>query len=187
MKQAIVPLGVGAYLASWGYSATSISEKDWWEHEDIGEGMSIHFVPARHYSGRLFKRSQTLWGGYVLDGPDYRLLLSGDTGFGPHFEQIHDRFGDFDLVALDQGQYDPRWPYIHMTPREALNAAERLQASQMLPAHVGKYTLAKHPWREPFERISQLAERSEVRLVTPMIGGAVVLSRQSSQAFEPWW
>jgi hypothetical protein len=42
--------------------------------------------------------------------------VSGDTGYGPHLADIGLRFGGFDLVVLDTGQYDERWPYIHMTP-----------------------------------------------------------------------
>ncbi len=187
VRRAITPLGVGAYLREWGYDPASVSEGDWYDSYEIATDIRVHLVPARHYSGRLLKRSQTLWAGFVIETPEYQMLISGDTGYGPHFKEIANKFGNFDLVALDQGQYDPRWPYIHMTPDEALQAAQELRSARLLPAHVGKFTLAKHHWMEPFTRIAALAENSDVRLVTPMIGASVTLNRDSVQTFEHWW
>lgn len=187
VEQVITPLGVGAYLAGWGYPIESISEGDWYDSFSVSETLKISLIPARHYSGRALKRRQTLWGGFVVESPNYKLLISGDTGYGPHFKEIAERYGEFDLVALDQGQYDPRWPYIHMTPDQALLAAQELRAKQLLPAHVGKYTLAKHHWMEPFVRISKLSETSAIRLTTPLIGELVELKRDSQKTFTRWW
>lgn len=183
----ITPLGVGAYLTGWGYESEKVSEGDWYDSFDLNANLKVHLIPARHYSGRLLKRHQTLWAGFILESPAFRLLISGDTGYGPHFKEIAERFDGFDLVALDQGQYDPRWPYIHMTPDEALTAAEELGAKRLLPAHVGKYTLAKHHWMEPFTRIEELSKASGIVLATPIIGEAVELNRQSQQTFKHWW
>ena len=80
---------------------TKINEADWYENLELDEGLSIHLVPARHYSGRWLTRNKTLWTGFVLESPSRRILFSGDTGYGPHFKEIAHRFGSFDLVALD--------------------------------------------------------------------------------------
>ena len=37
--------------------------------------------------------------------PEGGRLFSGDTGYGPHFAAIAQKFSGFDLVALDMGQY----------------------------------------------------------------------------------
>lgn len=187
VDKVITPLGVGSYLQGWGYDQEQITEGDWFDSFEINDALKIHLIPARHYSGRALERRQTLWGGFAFESPTYKLLISGDTGYGPHFQEIAKRYGEFDLVALDQGQYDPRWPYIHMTPDQALVAAEELGAKRLLPAHVGKYTLAKHHWMEPFSRIAQLTEQSEIALTTPLIGEVVQLKRQSQQTFNRWW
>ena len=52
--------------------------------------------------------------------------------------------------------------------------------------HSGKFSLANHPWDEPLKRISALAKRMEVPLLTPMIGEKVVLN-DASQKFKEWW
>ena len=95
-------------------------------------------------------------------------------------------FGGFDLVVLDTGQYDERWPYIHMTPEEAARAAQDLQANALLPGHVGKFSLARHSWDDPFRRITAASEGRSYRLLTPMIGSPVVLDDQQ-QRFRRWW
>jgi L-ascorbate metabolism protein UlaG (beta-lactamase superfamily) len=180
------PLGVGAYFEYWGYGREKIHEVDWFGKMDLNDGLVIHVVPARHYSGRLLTRNKTLWAGFVLESKQRRILFGGDSGYGPHFKELARRFGGFDLVALDMGQYDARWPYIHMTPEEAARAAEELRTNALLPAHVGRFNIAKHPWDEPFERIVAASVGKQYRLLTPMIGEPLKLDDEG-QRFSRWW
>jgi L-ascorbate metabolism protein UlaG (beta-lactamase superfamily) len=183
----VTALGVGAYFQEWGYDSERITEGDWFDSFELGGGITLHLIPARHYSGRMLTRRQTLWVGFVLETPERRLLFSGDSGYGLHFAEIGKRFDGFDLVALDSGQYDARWAYIHMTPEEAAVAAEELGAELLLPAHVGRFALAKHAWDEPFQRISAASKEKDYQLVTPMIGEPIRLSDSTAQRFSAWW
>ncbi len=184
--QAIVPLGVGAHLERWGYARDKVYEADWYGKRTLNNDLAIHAIPARHYSGRWLTRNKTLWTGFVLESATRRILFSGDTGYGPHFKELAQRFGGFDLAALDMGQYDPRWPYIHMTPEEAAQAAEDLHAKTLLPAHVGRFNIARHAWNEPFERIRAASESKSYRLTTPRIGEPLQVGN-SEQRFARWW
>lgn len=183
----IVPLGVGAYFEDWGYDSDRIEEGDWYSRFALSDAVTLHLVPARHYSGRLLVRNRTLWTGFVLETADRKLLFSGDSGYGPHFEDIRARFGDFDLVALDQGQYDPAWPYIHMTPEEAAQAARDLRAGAFLPIHVGRFSIANHSWQDPFERASLASQQQNYQLLTPRIGDVLPLSDLTGLATYRWW
>ena len=185
-KAVVSGLGVGAHLERWGYDKAKIREADWFSVLESGDGFAIHVLPARHYSGRLLTRNKTLWAGYALTTARRRIFVSGDSGYGPHFADIGRRFGGFDLVVLDAGQYDERWPYIHMTPEEAARAAQDLQANALLPGHVGKFSLARHSWDAPFRRITAASEGRSHRLLTPMIGSPIVLDDQQ-QRFSRWW
>ena len=185
-KTVVSGLGVGAHLERWGYDKEKIHEADWFSVLQSGDGFAIHVLPARHYSGRLLTRNKTLWAGYAITTARRRIFVSGDTGYGPHFADIGLRFGGFDLVVLDAGQYDERWPYIHMTPEEAARAAQDLQANALLPGHVGKFSLARHSWDDPFRRITAASEGRSYRLLTPMIGSPLVLDNQQ-QHFSRWW
>lgn len=186
VARVFAPLGVGAHFQHWGYEREKIHEADWFGKLELNDGLTIHVVPARHYSGRLLTRNKTLWAGFVLESEKRRILFGGDSGYGPHFKELARRFGGFDLAALDMGQYDVRWPNIHMTPEEAAVAAVELQTKALLPAHVGRFNIAKHAWDEPFERITAVSNGKPYRLSTPMIGEPLKLDDEGQQ-FSRWW
>lgn len=182
----ICGLGVGAHFERWGYPQEKIVEKDWNETFELEPGFTIHTTPARHFSGRAFKRNNTLWMSFVLETPNLKLFLGGDSGYDTHFAEIGNRFGPFDLVILENGQYDGKWKYIHMLPEEVLQAAQDLKAKRLFPVHSSKFALAQHPWKEPLTRVKLLNESIQMPLLTPMIGEKVELGKED-QVFSSWW
>lgn len=186
IKAVICGLGVGAYFEQWGFAAESIHEADWFTKLEMEHGFSVHVLPARHYSSRMLSRNKTLWAGFAIVTPQHKVFISGDGGYGPHFKEIGEKFNGFDIVMLDNGQYDKNWPYVHMTPEEAVQAAEDLQAKALLPGHVGKFTIANHPWNEPFQRITNASQNKSYRLLTPIMGEPVELAN-TQQVFSRWW
>ncbi|SMC45623.1 MBL fold metallo-hydrolase [Sporomusa malonica] len=186
IKNVICGLGVGAYFEQWGFAEEAVHEADWFTALELENSFSVHVLPARHYSGRMLTKNKTLWTGFALETPQHRVFISGDSGYGTHFKQIGESFKGFDLVILDNGQYDKNWPYIHMTPEEAVQAAEDLKAKALLPAHVGKFSIANHPWNDPFERITAASQNKNYRLLTPLIGEPVELENEQ-QVFSSWW
>ena len=186
IRNVIAGLGMGAHFERWGFPDDKIHELDWYDAVDVEPGVSINAIPARHYSGRFLSKDQALWAGYALVGKTHKLLFSGDTGYGPHFAEIGKRFNGFDLVALDMGQYDARWANIHMFPEEAAQAAVDLKARTLVPEHVGKFSIARHAWDEPFNRIVKASQGKPYRLLSPKIGEVIYLD-QPDQAFSRWW
>lgn len=184
--QVVVGLGVGEFFDRWGYPADRIHEADWNNVLELVPGLRIHVLPARHYSGRMLTRNKTLWVAFALETSQRQVFFSGDSGYGPHFREIGERFGGFDLVALDMGQYDKRWANIHMFPKQAAQAAEDLQANALLPAHVGRFSIAAHDWDEPFKQIDQASQGRPYHLLTPRPGGLVRLDDET-QHFARWW
>ncbi len=186
VRQVICPLGVGAHFEYWGYSKEVIREGDWNDKVELGKGVTVHLMPARHYSGRLLSKNKTLWAGFAIESSERRIFFSGDSGYGPHFSRIGQAFNGFDLVLLDCGQYDPRWPCIHMTPEEAVQAAKDLGTGVLMPAHVGRFTIANHSWDEPFKWLVDKSRDQPYRLVIPQIGEVLTMDNPSSQ-FSGWW
>ncbi|UJF32358.1 MBL fold metallo-hydrolase [Paenibacillus hexagrammi] len=186
VRRFIVPLGVKAHLVRWGVDADIISEHDWWDNLEY-EGLSLTCAPARHFSGRsLGDRDASLWCSWVIDSGTSRIFFSGDSGYGPHFEEIGNRCGPFDLTLMECGQYDERWAPIHMMPEQTVQAHLDVQGKLMLPIHWGAFTLAFHDWTDPVERAVAAAEKQGVSIVTPRIGEAVQLgSRQLPRT--KWW
>ena len=186
VKKVICGLGVGSHLAHWDYAPSQIIEGDWFDEFDFGDGLKISLMPARHFSGRNLLRSNvTLWTAFVLEAGGRRIFYSGDSGYGPHFKDIGDRFDGFDLAILEDGQYDRNWKYIHMTPEEVALAAGDLKARAVLPVHNSKFVIANHTWDDPLIRVAAAVD-GRVRLVTPVIGRTLDLD-DPDQGLERWW
>ncbi|RPD42187.1 MBL fold metallo-hydrolase [Chitinophaga barathri] len=186
VRKVICGLGVGAHFEHWGYTKDQLAERDWHQTLEPDSGFIIHTTPARHFSGRGFTRNNTLWMSYVLQTPTMKIYIGGDSGYDTHFADIGNKFGPFDLVMIDNGQYDIKWKYIHTQPAEALQAAHDLKAKRLFPVHSSKFMLANHPWDEPLAKISELNKTIGIPLVTPFIGEQVNLD-DPGQQFTQWW
>lgn len=186
IKKVICGLGVGAHLELWGFNPAIITELDWEETVALDAGFTVHATPARHFSGRGLKRNQTLWVSFVLQTPHLQLFLGGDSGYDHHFATIGKKFGKFDLVILENGQYDKSWKYIHMDPEEVWKAAADLHAVRLLPVHSSKFAIANHDWDVPLITIKALQKNTGILLATPMIGASLNLN-DTTQQFDNWW
>ena len=185
VRKVITGLGTAAHLVSWGYDKNMIEEKDWNEQIIPEKGFILNTVPARHFSGRGFKRNRSIWLSFVLTTPSKKIFIGGDSGYDRHFAEIGNQFGPFDLAILEDGQYNKYWKYIHMNPEETVQAAIDLKAHNLLPVHWGKFSLSIHSWNEPIIRITKEAELRNVKLLHPMIGEMVDLD--INQTFSSWW
>jgi L-ascorbate metabolism protein UlaG (beta-lactamase superfamily) len=185
IKRIVTGLGVGAHLEHWGYEANKIAELDWNEQLNLGDGFAVTTAPGRHFSGRRFKRNGTLWSAFVLQTPDKKIFLGGDSGYDSHFATIGREHGPFDLVILENGQYNEYWRYIHMMPEEVVQAAVDLQAKKLFPVHWSKFALSLHDWDEPITRVVNEAKKKQMPLIHPMIGQAVSLN--DTVPHREWW
>lgn len=145
----LVPLGLGEFVALHGIGRPA--ELDWWNHADLSV-LRVTAVPARHFSGRgLRDRNGTLWCGYVIEGPAGPVYFAGDTGWGPHFAGIRDRFGPVRLALLPVGAFLPRWFMnpVHLSPEDAVRAHQALEASTSVGIHYGTFRIADDGYEEP--------------------------------------
>lgn len=181
----ITSLGTGAHMEDWGFDIDRIIEKDWNEQADLGGGFRITATPARHFSGRGFKRNQSVWASFVLQTPTKKIFIGGDSGYDTHFVRIGQEHGPFDLALLECGQYNNAWRFIHMMPEQTVQAAIDLKAKTLMPVHWGKFALALHAWDEPIERVTKEAYRLNVPIIHPMIGQEVNLNETG--ATTQWW
>jgi L-ascorbate metabolism protein UlaG (beta-lactamase superfamily) len=181
-----VPLGLAAHLRKWGVKDSQISELDWWDERTAG-GFTLTCTPSRHFSGRtLTDRFATLWCSWVIRTDETKIFFSGDTGYGPHFKQIGEKYGPFDLDLLECGQYDPLWPNVHMTPEQTMQAHLELRGKRMIPMHWGAFVLAFHAWTDPVERVLAAGAKVDATVITPKIGEVVRL-KSKQYPIERWW
>jgi len=146
----IVPLGNAQRI-----KRANIVELDWWQSHRVGS-LEITLVPSRHWSMRMpWDRNATLWGGYIVRGPEGTVYHSGDTAWGDHFAEIATKIGAIDWAMLPIGGYAPRWfmePQ-HIDPYEAGRAFVALGARNLLAMHWGTFRLTDEPVGEPPARL----------------------------------
>ena len=186
IKRVICGLGTGEHFERWGYDKRIITEEDWDTKILLDSGFIAHTTTARHFSGRGLQRNKALWTSFVLQTPSFQIFIGGDSGYDTHFAEIGNKFSQFDLVILENGQYDKSWKYIHMMPEEVLLAARDLNAKRLFPVHSAKFALANHAWDEPLVKITEFNRGVNLPLVTPIIGELVNMN-DSTQAFSNWW
>lgn len=182
----ILPLGVGAHLERWGYKPKQLIEEEWGAEVILKNNIKITFTPARHFSGRKVKRNVTLWTSYVLQTSTKKLFLGGDSGYDTHFKMIGEKYGPFDYVFIENGQYNEAWKYIHGLPEDVIQACIDLKAKNIIPVHSSKFALALHAWNEPLKKVTSLGKDKNLNILTPMIGEPVDLNK-SDNTFKQWW
>lgn len=185
VKTVITGLGTGAHLEYWDYDPSKIIELDWFESSELGNGFKINAEPARHFSGRGFKRDQAIWASFVLETPNSKIYIGGDSGYDNHFKIIGEKYGKIDVAILETGQYNPAWKYIHMLPGEQLKAMKDLNAQRMIAVHNSKVKLALHSWYEPMEKLHEL-NKENLRVITPKIGEKVFW-QDDTKIYPNWW
>jgi len=146
----ITPLGNDSFMRRHGIR--NVTALDWWDDTAISMVMKVTLVPAQHFCSRgLSDRDANLWGGFVISGPSGHAYFAGDTGWGPHFAQIAERFPSIRAAMLPIGAYLPRWfmSPVHMSPEEAVRAHAILGASTSVAMHYGTFNLGDDGELEP--------------------------------------
>lgn len=161
--QFIVGLGNAVLLQHEGID--KVRELDWWQQLEITPGTVVSGVPAQHFSQRwLGDRDRRLWMGFVMQVQEGAIYFAGDTGMGPHFAQIRERFGPLRLSLLPVGAYKPRWfmSAVHTSPQEAVQAHKILQSDYSIGIHFGTFRLADDAQNDPAENLTIALEQEKV-------------------------
>lgn len=161
-------LGNRAFLEFHGH--TRVMESDWWESYPLPStfpdaGLTITFTPALHWSNRGGGTLNTsLWGGFYLNSDFQSLYFAGDSGYGPHFHEIHHRLGPPDLAILPIGAYEPRWfmRTMHMNPAEAVQAHLDLKARRSLGMHYGTWQLTDEGIDDPVKDLTDVLQQTGI-------------------------
>ncbi len=154
-RHAITSAGNAPLLREAGF--TRVDELDWWEGASAGS-WQVTATPARHFSRRGFSDANaTLWCGFDLQGPDGHVFFAGDSGTGPHWNDVQQRLGPPDLALLPIGAYEPRWLMapVHMNPAEAAQAHRDLGARQSVGMHFGTFQLTDEAIDAPLRDLAK--------------------------------
>lgn len=188
----VTPLAVGKVLRSFGVAADRIQELDWTDAAAITgadeKTLRITALPSRHFSGRgLSNRFETLWASFALRGEKHGVYYGADSGLWDGFATIGREYGPFDLTMLEIGAFNELWKDVHMGPDGAAEAFAAMGGSGLLmPIHWGLFDLALHAWREPIQRMTELADERGMSLWSPTPGAPTeVFAGQELRT--AWW
>ncbi|HMA71583.1 MAG TPA: MBL fold metallo-hydrolase [Xanthobacteraceae bacterium] len=149
----ITPLGNDTIMRNHD-PAIAVKAYDWDDRVDLGSGIAVTLVPARHWSARnLSDRNMSLWASFVIDTPRGNIYFVADSGYGDgwYFRRARERHGPFRLAILPIGAYEPRWFMRdqHMNPGESVQALIDCGAEFALAHHYGTFQLTDEPFDAP--------------------------------------
>jgi L-ascorbate metabolism protein UlaG (beta-lactamase superfamily) len=164
----IVPLGNDTIMRKHN-PAIAAEAYDWDSRVDIGMGVAVTLVAARHWSARnLADRNMSLWASFVIETPGGRIYFVPDSGYGDggYFRSARKRHGSFRLAILPIGAYEPRWFMRdhHMNPAESVQALIDCGAEIALAHHYGTFQLTDEPIEAP---LVMLADALKVAGISP--------------------
>jgi len=151
--QYFVPAGLKSLFNRKGYQ--KVRELNWWESVEH-RGITIHFVPAQHWTRRSLTDINTShWGGWIFSTTCETFYFVGDTGYFSGFKQIAERFNNIDTVFMPIGAFEPEWfmAPAHISPEDSVKAFIELKAKNFVPMHYGTYRLADDTGPEALERL----------------------------------
>ena len=160
-SKVLVPLKLSKYFTRNGFK--DVNELDWYDDIKIND-LKITFLPAVHWSKRtLTDTNKTLWGNFLIEYKDKKILFACDTGYGNIYKELGEKYGPIDLTFINIGAYDFRPMFeksvYHTNPEEALNIAQDLKSKKVIGMHWGTVVLSLEPIMEPPVRFKANAEK----------------------------
>ena len=160
-SKVLVPLKLSKYFTRNGFK--DVNELDWYDEIKVND-LKITFLPAVHWSKRtLTDTNKTLWGNFLIEYKDKKILFACDTGYGNIYKELGEKYGPIDLTFINIGAYDFRPMFeksvYHTNPEEALNIAQDLKSKKVIGMHWGTVVLSLEPIMEPPIRFKANAEK----------------------------
>jgi len=160
-SKVLVPLKLSKYFTRNGFK--DVNELDWYDEIKVND-LKITFLPAVHWSKRtLTDTNKTLWGNFLIEYKDKKILFACDTGYGNIYKELGKKYGPIDLTFINIGAYDFRPMFeksvYHTNPEEALNIAQDLKSKKVIGMHWGTVVLSLEPIMEPPVRFKTNAEK----------------------------
>ncbi len=161
-SKVLIPLELSKYFIRNGFE--DVNELDWYDKIKINEDLKVTLLPAVHWSKRsLTDTNKTLWGNFLIEYKNKKILFACDTGYGNIYKQLGNKYGPIDLTFINIGAYNFKPIFdksiFHATPEEALNIAKDLKSKKVLGMHWGTIVLSLEPIMEPPVRFKNNAEK----------------------------
>ena len=159
----ILPLKLSKYFRKFN----DVNELDWYEEIQVNKDIKVTLLPAVHWSKRsLTDTNKTLWGNFLIEHKDKKILFACDTGVGDIYKDLGNKYGPIDLTFINIGAYNfyrmmpiKDKSVYHTNPEEALQVAKDLKSKKVIGMHWGTVVLSLEPIMEPPIRFKDSAEQ----------------------------
>ena len=159
----IVPLKLSKYFKHF----KDVNELDWYKSIQVNKDIKVTLLPAVHWSKRsLFDTNKTLWGSFLIEYKNKKMLFASDTGYGDIYKKLGKQYGPIDITFINIGAYNfyPMMPVkdksiYHTNPEQALNIGKDLKSKKVIGMHWGTVVLSLEPIMEPPKRFKDSAKK----------------------------
>jgi L-ascorbate metabolism protein UlaG (beta-lactamase superfamily) len=136
-----------------------------WGESTVAGNLKVTARAVKHWGARTFYDQHRGFNAYLLESPKHRVLYGGDTAYHELFRDA----GPVDLAIVGIGAYDP---YIgaHANPEQAMQMADHVHASHILPMHHSTFRLSHEPLHEPIQRLLAAAGDRQDRIIIREVG-----------------
>ena len=157
----IIPLKLSKYFKRF----KDVNELDWYKSIQVNKDVKVTLLPAVHWSKRsLFDTNKTLWGSFLIEYKNKKILFASDTGSGDIYKELGKQYGPIDITFINIGAYNfyPMMPVkdksvYHTNPEQALNIGKDLKSKKVIGMHWGTVVLSLEPIMEPPKRFKDSA------------------------------
>jgi L-ascorbate metabolism protein UlaG (beta-lactamase superfamily) len=157
----VIPLKLSKYFKRF----KDVNELDWYKSLQVNKDVKVTLLPAVHWSKRsLFDTNKTLWGSFLIEYKNKKILFASDTGSGDIYKELGKQYGPIDITFINIGAYNfyPMMPVkdksiYHTNPEQALNIGKDLKSKKVIGMHWGTVVLSLEPIMEPPKRFKDSA------------------------------
>ena len=175
----LTSLRLGEFVEDW-MNGNKYQEAGWYQQYSMTpKDIKITYLPARHWSKRgINSMNTTLWGAFMIQTDTLSIYFGGDSGWGSHFKEVKELFGNPDYSIIGIGAYKPEWFMgpSHTSPGDGLKAAMQMSAKNLIPMHYGTFDIADEPIGEPYREVHRIYNEhysGKFNLITPAIGEVI--------------
>ena len=166
------PLGLSNLIQSW---VKYVIEFDW-RQTLIINNLKITCFPSRHSSNRYgLDFRYRLWCSWLFEYNNISIYFGGDSGIGPHFQEIIDYLNrPLDLSLLPLGPQEPKevCRAVHLNPKDFINMSNILKSIITIPIHWGTFALGLKPKESDINKLKRKWNLNN-QLIILNVGGMV--------------
>lgn len=103
---------------------------------------------------------------YLIRLNNKSIYFSGDTGYGPQFKELREKYGSPDIAILPIGAYEPYFILkdYHLNPSDAVKASMDLGAGITIPTHFGTFRMSLESPRSALPKFVKSATENKINI-----------------------